>query len=111
MKKKLYSTLVLSIIFTLCLTGVILAATQTICPIMGWKINKNIYADHDGKRVYFCCNYCIGEFNKNPEKYIKDLEDKGVKIGKTPEISKEKDSDMKHHKDTDKAKQHEGDLH
>ena len=28
---------------------------QTTCPVMGNPINKDIYADYSGKRVYFCC--------------------------------------------------------
>ncbi|TET37384.1 MAG: YHS domain-containing protein [Planctomycetota bacterium] len=57
---------------------------QTTCPVMGGKINMDIYADHDGKRVYFCCPGCDAAFKKDPEKYIKKLEDAGVEIDKTP---------------------------
>jgi len=57
---------------------------QTTCPLMGGKINKKIFADHGGKRVYFCCKGCIGAFKKNPQKYIKALESKGVKLDKAP---------------------------
>lgn len=55
---------------------------QTTCPVMGDAINKNIYADHMGKRVYFCCNACPAEFKKDPMKYIKKLEDSGVVLEK-----------------------------
>jgi len=58
---------------------------QTICPVMGGKINKEIYTDYEGKRVYFCCKGCIGEFKKNPAKHIKKLEDQGVTLEKVPE--------------------------
>ncbi len=51
---------------------------QTKCPVMGGKIDQKLYADHDGKRVYFCCPMCVGEFKKDPAKYIKKLEDEGV---------------------------------
>ena len=57
---------------------------QEFCPVMGGKINKNIYADHDGKRVYFCCKGCIGTFKKDPEHYIKTMEDRGITLGKAP---------------------------
>ena len=53
---------------------------QSTCPVMGGNINKNIYADYQGKRVYFCCTQCIAEFNKEPEKYLKKLEAEGVKL-------------------------------
>ncbi len=57
---------------------------QTTCPVMGNKINKDIYVDHDGKRVYLCCKACVAAFNKDPGKYIKKLEDEGVTIEKAP---------------------------
>ncbi|MBM4288844.1 MAG: YHS domain-containing protein [Deltaproteobacteria bacterium] len=57
---------------------------QTICPVMGGEINKNIYADYQGKRVYFCCTACIAEFNKDPEKFVKKLEGQGVKVAPAP---------------------------
>jgi hypothetical protein len=64
-------------------TGEVKAAdvkAQTECPVMGGKINKAIYADHDGKRIYLCCKGCIGAVQKDPAKYIKALEDKGVTV-------------------------------
>jgi YHS domain-containing protein len=51
---------------------------QTKCPVMGGKINRAIYVDHDGKRVYFCCRGCDAAFKKDPGKYVKKLEDAGV---------------------------------
>ena len=51
---------------------------QTTCPVMGGKINKDIYADYEGKRVYFCCDACISPFKKDPAKYISKLEGEGV---------------------------------
>ncbi len=53
---------------------------QTICPIMGGKINKAVYADYEGKRVYFCCGGCISKFQKDPAKYVKKLETEGVTL-------------------------------
>ncbi len=57
---------------------------QTTCPLMGGKIDKAFYADHDGKRVYFCCAECVGKFKKDPAKYITKLEDAGVTLAKAP---------------------------
>jgi len=54
---------------------------QTICPVEGGQINKSIYTDYQGKRIYFCCSGCIDEFKKNPDKYLKQMEEQGV----TPE--------------------------
>ncbi len=55
----------------------VLAASQITCPVMGGPINQQLYADHDGKRVYFCCSYCDGEFKKSPEKYLGKLKEMG----------------------------------
>jgi YHS domain-containing protein len=55
--------------------------TQTTCPVLGGNINKNIYVDYQGQRIYFCCEGCIAEFKKNPEKYLEKLKEAGV----TPE--------------------------
>ena len=50
---------------------------QTVCPVMGGKIDKNLYADYQGQRIYFCCPSCKETFFKEPEKYMKKFaEDK-----------------------------------
>jgi YHS domain-containing protein len=53
---------------------------QTTCPVMGGNINKNIYTDYQGKRIYFCCAGCDQEFKKDPGKYLKKLEAEGVQL-------------------------------
>ncbi len=57
---------------------------QTKCPVMGGKIKKSAYADHAGKRVYFCCPGCDRTFKKDPAKYIKKLKDAGVTVARVP---------------------------
>ena len=49
------------------------AIEQTTCPIMGRTINKDIFTEYKGKKVYFCCAGCKEEFEKEPEKYIAKL--------------------------------------
>lgn len=53
---------------------------QVRCPIMGGPVNTNVFADAEGKRVYFCCSACIGEFKKDPAKVIKQIEAEGVTL-------------------------------
>jgi len=64
--------------------GVVLdkvAKEQVYCPVMPKnKVNKKLYVDANGKRVYVCCKECLSVVKKNPEKYIKQLEDNGVKL-------------------------------
>jgi YHS domain-containing protein len=50
---------------------------QTRCPVMGGAINKSIFTDHDGLRVYFCCESCIETFKSDPEKYLKKMKEAG----------------------------------
>ena len=67
-------------------------AVQTECPVMGGKINKNLYVDYHGKRIYVCCGMCIGKVKANPEKYIKELEAKGISLEVVAKDDKEKAS-------------------
>lgn len=62
--------------------GAILAGAgdQTTCPMMGTPIDKELYVDHDGKRIYVCCAKCLAPIEENPDKYVKELEAKGVTL-------------------------------
>jgi len=46
-----------------------------ICPVTGEKINENtkVTYEYQGKIYNFCCAGCPDEFKKNPEKYIKKV--------------------------------------
>ena len=44
---------------------------QENCLVTGKPINKEIYTDYNGTRVYFCCEGCKPKFEKSPEKYLK----------------------------------------
>ena len=57
---------------------------QTLCPVIGGEIDKNIYIDIKGKRIYVCCKGCLAAIKADPDKYIKILEDQGVEIEKAP---------------------------
>ena len=59
--KKSIAWSVLLLFIALCLAVPVMAAKkssagspQQFCPVMGGKINKDLYADYEGKRVYFC---------------------------------------------------------
>jgi len=58
---------------------------QTTCPVMGGKINKKLYVDYKGKRIYVCCQGCINVIKADPEKYIIKLEKEGVKLQDIPD--------------------------
>lgn len=47
---------------------------QTMCPVMdGNKIDKNVFVEYKGKKVYFCCADCKAKFEADPEKYTAKL--------------------------------------
>ena len=93
MKAKLFLTLL--ILVSLCLTGckeepeaapaetaqaevqepaaAVAAVEQTTCPVMGGAVNKAIFIEHQGKKVYFCCDPCKDKFKEAPEQYIAKL--------------------------------------
>ena len=60
------------------------ATAQTKCPVLAGDINKQVYADYKGKRIYFCCAGCDAEFKKDPEKYMKKLKEQGVTLEPAP---------------------------
>jgi len=49
------------------------AIEQKTCPVMEGAINKDIFTEYKGKKVYFCCAGCKEKFEKEPEKYISKL--------------------------------------
>ena len=49
---------------------------NTICPVSGEKIDdkmKTTY-EYEGKIYNFCCASCVDDFKKDPQKYIKKVE-------------------------------------
>jgi YHS domain-containing protein len=46
---------------------------QTTCPVMGAPINKALFTEYKGKKVYFCCPGCEEKFEAEPDKYIAKL--------------------------------------
>jgi YHS domain-containing protein len=68
---------------------------QTTCPVMGEPIDKNLYVDYNGKRIYVCCANCIDKVKKNPEKYIKKLEKMGQSVESIGDATKKESKDVK----------------
>ncbi len=57
---------------------------QTLCPVMGAPVNREIHVDYQGQRIYFCCAACIDIFKKNPEKYLQEMKKAGITPEKAP---------------------------
>jgi len=52
-----------------------------VCPVMGNKVDVDgPTVEYDGKLYGFCCPGCDAKFEKNPEKYSKNLSEDGTKF-------------------------------
>ena len=60
------------------------AGSQTTCPMMGNPIDKKIFVDHKGKRVYFCCGDCPKKFEDDADAMMKKMADAGVILEDRP---------------------------
>ena len=58
---------------------------QTLCPVMGNPINKEIYVDYRGQRVYFCCAGCDSSFLEDPQKYLDQMRAENIQIEQAKE--------------------------
>lgn len=43
---------------------------QTLCPVMGGKIDSTVYTDIQGQRVYHCCPGCSKPLKTDPDKFF-----------------------------------------
>ena len=87
---KMLKILAVSLVVLALAAGPVLAAgsqpqPQTVCPVLGGNIDKKVFIDYQGKRIYFCCSGCDAEFRKDPEKYLKKIEAQGITLEKCPE--------------------------
>jgi len=57
---------------------------QTTCPVLGGKVDRQLYVDHEGKRIYVCCAGCLDAVRKDPAKYVRQLEASGVTLERVP---------------------------
>lgn len=59
---------------------------QKTCPIMGGKIDKKLFVDADGYRIYVCCAGCLDKVKADPAKAVKALASKGEKVEIRPVV-------------------------
>lgn len=72
--------------------------TQTHCPVMGNPIDKKVFTEYRGKKVYFCCPACIEQFLAEPEKYLDKLPQFKASLNGSPDPIQEDHPD--HETDT-----------
>jgi YHS domain-containing protein len=46
---------------------------QVLCPVSGHEIDPKQNVEHEGKKVYFCCEHCIEGFTADPKKFLEKL--------------------------------------
>lgn len=63
--------------------GVLFENIQTACPVSGEELNKSVYTDYEGRRVYFCCEKCVGTFLKDPAQYLRKMDHPEEKTDKS----------------------------
>ncbi len=57
---------------------------QTRDALSGKLVNRDIYADYEGKRVYFCCRDSKTNFLKDPSVYLDKFKELGVTLQDAP---------------------------
>ncbi len=60
---------------------------QKICPVMGGKINPELYYIYKGKKIYVCCPGCIAILKKNSDKYLEKMQ-KEIEEAKKKDLKK-----------------------
>ena len=77
--------LVFAILMTVASLALAAGQPQTTCPVMkGSPVNKSLYVDANGYRIYVCCNGCLAAVKADPAKYIEQLQAEGVELEKAP---------------------------
>ena len=60
------------------------AKAQTLCPIEGAKIDKALFVDVEGSRIYVCCKDCIDKVKADSKAAMKKIADAGETCEKCP---------------------------
>jgi hypothetical protein len=68
------------------------AEYQTKCPVTGRKINKVVYFEYKGVKIYACCRGCIPTIKDKPGKFLQHLKNEKIKLDKTKKDAKSEDS-------------------
>jgi hypothetical protein len=51
---------------------------QTHCPIMNLPIDRALYHDHEGQRIYVCCPGCLDEVRERAAEIISEHAARGI---------------------------------
>lgn len=72
--------------------GVLFENIQTKCPVNGKPIDKTLFVDYQGRRVYFESEKCMDKFSEKPAKYLAKLD----KLTREQDKNKTKDNHDSH---------------
>lgn len=78
MRRILTPSLLVAALFVLGIGALAADKPQTLCPVSGDAVNKSVYVDYQGQRVYFCCDKCPAKFKADPEKYFAQFAKEGI---------------------------------
>ena len=57
------------------------------CPVSGKAINPEAIVEHNGGKVYFCCNNCPKAFKENTEKFAAKANHQLVQTGQLKQVA------------------------
>lgn len=64
--------------------GVEAPRVQTVCPVMNKPVDRTLFVDAGGKRLYVCCEACVKIAGQSPAKYMAKAEAGGVVLDRAP---------------------------
>lgn len=80
-RSEMYLKVLAVLILVAAITGPVLADEPIIvgnktCPVSGERLEEgsSVTYEYKGKVYNFCCQRCVEEFKKDPERYIKEME-------------------------------------
>jgi YHS domain-containing protein len=69
---------------------------NTKCPVSGDDADKTITQEYKGRTIAFCCEDCVKDFKKDPQKYVAKLDkEKAGKSGEKKKDDAEREKDGK----------------
>jgi len=60
--------------------------TNKLCPVSGGPVSEKYRAEYNGQYVYVCCEGCVNEFKKDPEKFVAKMSKEERELIKTNEV-------------------------
>lgn len=60
------------------------ARPQSRCPVLGGEIDRTVFVDYHGLRIYFCCPGCDEDFLKDPDAFLSRLRAENIEPERAP---------------------------